>query len=121
MFSLNSANSVTKICHSVKGFEPLPPSHLLCNGAECYRLASTTHVRDRNFKLNPIHASMIISFPEFVEFSESYAPFRKNSIHPTNVSSIIRKFGISKLYCWGAVKHGLLGALISHGCNGQMK
>ena len=36
--------------------------------------------QDRNFKLNPIHASVIISFPEFAEFSESYAPFRNNSI-----------------------------------------
>ena len=80
MFSLNSANSVTKICHSVKGFEPLPPSHLLCKRPACYHSASTTHVRDRNFKLSPIHASVIISFPEFAEFSESYTPFRKNSI-----------------------------------------
>ena len=28
----------------------------------------------RIFKLTPIHASMIIIFPEFAEFSEIYAP-----------------------------------------------
>ena len=51
MFSLNSANSVTKICHSVKGFEPLPPSHLLRKRPGCYHSTSITRVRDRNFKL----------------------------------------------------------------------
>ena len=65
-------------CHSVKGLEPLPPSHLLCKRPVCYHSASTTHVRDMIFKLSPIHASVIVSFPEFAEFSESYAPFRKN-------------------------------------------
>ena len=39
---------------------------------------------DRIFKLNPIHASVILRFPEFAEFSESSALFRKNS-------SILRK------------------------------
>ena len=29
--------------------------------------------------MSPIHASVIFSFPEFAEFSESSAPFRKNS------------------------------------------
>ena len=62
MFSVNSLNSVTKIYHSVKGFEPLSPSHLLCERPACYYSASTTHVRDRIFKLNPIHASMNINF-----------------------------------------------------------
>ena len=69
-----------KICHPVKGFEPLPPSHPLCERPACYHSASLTHVRDRNFKLSSIHAPVIISFPELAEFSESYAPFRKNSI-----------------------------------------
>ena len=64
---------------TVKGLKPLPTSHLLCERPACYHSASTTHVRDRNFKLNPLHASMIITFPEFAEFNESYAPFRKNS------------------------------------------
>ena len=36
-------------------------------------------MRDKIFKSSPIHASVIISFPEFAEFSESSAPFRKNS------------------------------------------
>ena len=48
-FSLNvckflSLNSETKICHSVKGLKPLPPSHLLCKRPACYHSASTTHV-----------------------------------------------------------------------------
>ena len=65
---------------TVKGLEPLPPSHLLYQKPGCYHSASKTHVRGRIFKLIPIHASVIIRFPEFAEFSESYAPFRKNSI-----------------------------------------
>ena len=65
---------------TVKGLKPLPTSYLLCWRPACYHNASKTHVRDRNFKLNPIYTSMTISFPEFPEFSESYAPFRKNSI-----------------------------------------
>ena len=69
---LNSLNSVTKTCHSVKRLEPLTPSHLLCKRPICYDSTSTTHVRDRNFKLRPIHASMIIIFPKFAKFSESY-------------------------------------------------
>ena len=40
-------------------------------------------MRDRIFKLSPIHASVIFQifteFVEFTEFNESYAPFRKNS------------------------------------------
>ena len=71
MFSLNSLNSVTKI-FDYKRIRT-------CYIPACYHSTSTKHVRDRNFKLNPIYASMIISFPEFAEFSESYAPFRKNS------------------------------------------
>ena len=46
---------------TVKGLEPLPISHLLCLRPACYHSTSKTHVRDRNFNLNPIHASMIIS------------------------------------------------------------
>ena len=47
-------------------------------------------MRDRNFELKPIHASMIISFPEF---TESYAPFRKNTnvlVYPTPFKSKIK-------------------------------
>ena len=77
MFSQNSMNSVTeKFVYSKR----IRTCHLLCKRPGCYHSASKTHVRDRIFKLRPIHASLIISFPEFTEFSESSAPFRKNSI-----------------------------------------
>ena len=89
MFSLNPANSVTKICHYSKRIRT--PSHLLCNEPTCYHSASQTHVKGKIFKLSPIHASVIISFPEFAEFSESSAPFRKNTnsraMPPTRASS----------------------------------
>ena len=65
---------------TVKGLEPLSARDLLCERPACYHSGSTTHVRDRIFKLSPIHASVIISFPEFSEFSESYFSFRKNYI-----------------------------------------
>ena len=52
----------------------LPLSHLLCKRPGCYHSTSKIHVRDRIFKSSPIHASVVISFPEF-----SSAPFRKNS------------------------------------------
>ena len=55
-------------------------SYLLCNEPACYHSASKTYVRDRVFKMSPIDASVIISLPEFAEFSESYTPFKKNSI-----------------------------------------
>ena len=44
-------------------------------------------MRDRIFKLNPIHATVIFRFPEFAEFSESSALFRKS-------------FNIKKLVFW---------------------
>ena len=50
-----------------------------CKGLGCYHSASKTGVTDRIFKSSPIHASVIINFPEFAEFSESSAPFRENS------------------------------------------
>ena len=43
---------------TVKGLEPLPTSHLLCEMPACYHSVRKTYVRERNFKLNPIHASM---------------------------------------------------------------
>ena len=46
--------------------------YFLCKRPACYHSASTTHVRDRIFKLSPIHASVIIIFPEFSKFSESW-------------------------------------------------
>ena len=54
--------------------------HLLFKRPGCYHSTSKSHVRDRIFKSSSIHASVIISFSEFVEFSESSAPFRKTSI-----------------------------------------
>ena len=53
---------------------------LFCERPECYHSASKTHVRDRIFKLSPIHGSEIFRFSEFVEFSESSALFKKKSI-----------------------------------------
>ena len=52
---------------TVKGLEP-----------GCYPTTNKTYVRGRIFK--PSRNSVIISFPEYAEFSESSAPFRKNSI-----------------------------------------
>ena len=97
-------NSVTKICHSVKGLEPLPHSHLLCKSPACYHSTNLTHVRDRIFKLSPIHASMIIIFPEFAEFSESYAPFRKNPIKRVK-SSIPYTKSVYSLGIYGEICH----------------
>ena len=57
----------------------MPHSHLLCKRPACYPSTSKSHVRDNIFKSSSIHASLIINFPEFAEFSESSAPFRKNS------------------------------------------
>ena len=37
--------------------------YLLVKRPGCYHSASKTHVRDRIFKLNPIHASVIYHFP----------------------------------------------------------
>ena len=88
----NLVNSVTKtIVYSKR----TRTCHLLCKRPGCYHSASKTHVRDRIFKSTPIHASMIIRFPEFAEFSESSAPFKKNSIETP-------KFDKS-LFCWSAL------------------
>ena len=74
---------------TVKRFEPLSTSHLLGWRPACYHSASKTHVRDRIFKLSPIHGSMIISFAEFAEFSKSYDQFRKNS--NSFINSLVQK------------------------------
>ena len=77
MFSQNSLNSVTKIFVTiVKGLEPATQAPLVLG---CYHSASRTHVRDRIFKLTPIHTSVVIRFPELTEFSEGSALLRKNS------------------------------------------
>ena len=76
------------ICHYSKRAQTC---YLLCKRPGCYHIANKTHVRDRIFKLSPFHASVIISFPEFTEFRESSAPFRKNSI----VWSFPKKLGFT--------------------------
>ena len=70
-------NSVDKtFVIAVKQGSNLPPSNLLCERPGCCHSTSKTNVRDRIFKLSPIHASVII---RFAEFTESSATFRKNS------------------------------------------
>ena len=59
-FFLNSANSVTKICHYSKRTWTCP---LLWKRPGCYHSTSKTHVRDRIFKLSPIHVSVIYEIP----------------------------------------------------------
>ena len=74
-FKFSTNNSVTKIfVITVKGLEP-------ATQAGCYHSNSKTHVRDisRIFKSSPLNASVLISFTEFTEFSETSVPFRKNS------------------------------------------
>ena len=53
MFSLNSEIKIFVI----------RTCHLLCWRPGCYHGASKTHVRDRSFKLSPIHASVIYQIP----------------------------------------------------------
>ena len=64
MFSMNSANSVTKIFVireiEWKGLN-LPP--LVLETRMLNHSASKTRVRDRIFKLTPIHASVIYQIP----------------------------------------------------------
>ena len=71
-FSLNVFIGFTEfsdkyIYHYSKGLEP--PSHLLCKRPACYHCASKTHVRHVIFQLSAIHASVIVTFPQFAEFS----------------------------------------------------
>ena len=63
MFSLNSVTIVI----TVKRLK-MSPSHLLCKRPGCYHSTSETHVRDRIFKLSPIHASVIYQIPR-IHFS----------------------------------------------------
>ena len=78
-FFLNvfSEFSDKNICHYSKRTRTC---QLFCERPECYHSASKTHVRGRIFKLSSIHTSVIFKFSEFVEFSESSALFKKNSI-----------------------------------------
>ena len=45
-------------------------------------------MRDRNFILSAIHASVIFRFPELDEFSESSALFKKNAIENDSLGQI---------------------------------
>ena len=57
--------------------------HLLCKRPGCHHSASKTHVRDKVFKLTPIHASVIyqIRWIQWIPL-----PFMKNSIVSVTVS-----------------------------------
>ena len=70
MFSLNSVTKIFVI-------KRVRTCHLLCKRRGCYHSTSKTHVRDRIFKLNLIHASVIyqISWIQWIP-----VPFRENSI-----------------------------------------
>ena len=76
MAPLGSPGSATVIV-----IKRAPTCHLLCKRPDA-TTAPARHIRDRIFELSPIHASMIIRFPEFseiTELNESFAPFRRNS------------------------------------------
>ena len=78
-FFLNvSLNSVTKIfVITVKELEPATRPRLVRKTRMLPQHQQDT-CRDRIFKLSPIHGSVIFRFPEFTEFGESSALFRKN-------------------------------------------
>ena len=64
-FSLNvftefAEVSDKNICHYSKGVQTC---HHLCKRPAGYQNARKTHVRDRIFKLSPIHASVIYQIP----------------------------------------------------------
>ena len=78
MFSLNSANSVTKIFVIKRA----RTCYLLCKRSICYQSANRTHLGDTIVKLSLSMFQWFIRFPEFseiTEFNESSASFRKNS------------------------------------------
>ena len=66
--------------------------HRLCKRPGSYHSTSETHVRDRIFKLNPIHASVIYQFPRIQWIAD---PFRENfiiliGIHPMSTSLLLK-------------------------------
>ena len=63
---------------TVKGLEPATQSPLVWETRKLPQHQQDT-CRDRISKLSPIHASVILRFPEFAEFIENSAIFRKNS------------------------------------------
>ena len=54
---------------------------LLCKRPGCYHSTSKTHVRDRIFKLSPIHASVIYQIPWIPWIQWISLPLRENSIY----------------------------------------
>ena len=78
MFSLNSLNLVRKIF--VITVKRLKATTCCVRDQASYHNASKTHVRDRIFKLSPIHASVIYQIPWIRWIHWIPAPFRENSI-----------------------------------------
>ena len=66
-----------------------PPSHLFCQRPRCYHSASKTHVRDRIFKLRPIHTSVIY----------------QNSLNSVNSCFIQGKLHCSQTYLASSLPH----------------
>ena len=66
---------------TVKGIEPATSKR-----PGCYHSASKTQVKDRIFKLTPIHASVIYQIPCIRWIHWKFCSFRKNSIEPVFVS-----------------------------------
>ena len=82
-FFLNEFYRIYRICRIWKIFlqkSCIRTHYLLCNKPGCYHSASTTHVGDRNCKLNPIHASVIYHFPWIHWIQRKFCSFKKNSI-----------------------------------------
>ena len=65
------------ICHYSKRAQTC---HLLCKRPGCYHSVSKTHVRERIFKLSPIHALVIYQIPWIRWIHQISDPFRENSI-----------------------------------------
>ena len=79
-FSLNSANSVTKKIYDIKRIRTC---HLATSSIRDQHatIAPARHMWENgSFNWAQFMLQWFIRFPEFSEFSESCAPFRKNSI-----------------------------------------
>ena len=65
-----------KNCHYTKSAWTC---HLLCKRPGCYHSTSKTHVRDRNFKMSSIHASVIYLIPRIRRIHWISILFREKS------------------------------------------
>ena len=93
MFPLNSVNSVSKInCHYSKRFWTC---HLKWNRPGCSHSANKTHVRDRDFKLTPIHALVIYQIPWIHWIPVS---FTENSIDVSQLTCLSKENHCFKVY-----------------------